>query len=227
MAFKTVAFVGVRETAALLENVGGVNLEGVGLILQTIVRVASGIATEVFKDGFSGVTQREVVAHADVKVLEEAYTGTHVPSRVEVARAEVRAAAEVAPTHVVDGKAKLRTGGGINLCHTSETNAIDKIHRDFKGTIGLRLVVDVEIAFRILDGGVESKTNAAGETDFRTDIPTRTVGGGELFAIGVGAAAVEFEFRQVHTGINAPVETLSLALTGEENAEDKHEGKKK
>ena len=84
MAFKTVAFVVVRETAALLEDVGGVNLEGVGLILQTIVRVASGIATEVFKDGFSGVAQREVVAHADFKVLEEAYTGTHYADSASV-----------------------------------------------------------------------------------------------------------------------------------------------
>ena len=119
------------------------HLEAVGAVTQLVVVGLTGFATKVFEDVFTRSAQGKVVAYTDFEVTEQTYAGTDVPRGVHVAAIEVGTRTEVVPTHVLQGKAKLRTGCDVDAGSFAQTDVVAQVDGNFDGAVLRRLALDV------------------------------------------------------------------------------------
>lgn len=122
-----------------LEHICQLHLEGVGLVLQFQILALTLVNANAVKNGLAGLAKGKVVTHAGLEVLEQTHTGTNVPCGVEVFAAKVIACAKIIELHVLQGKAKLRTGVGKHAGRAAKPYAVAQVNGYFDGAVCLAL----------------------------------------------------------------------------------------
>ena len=194
---------GVRQGVVASEEQGRLQLEGVGLVFET---VASGSVILRGDEDTAGFLQREVIADTDFQVFEEPDAASYVPGGGHVLLVKVAAMQGVFPPHVLQRKAELWSGGDVEAQRLAKTEIEACVERNLQRVACCGFVVDVEHPFGVFQCYISTEAEARRRHEFAADIPTGLVTGTERSVSGIVRG--DAEFGKVHAADDAELQSL-------------------